>query len=52
MNEVGCEHFFSIAGYVSNTRQMRLKVKLKQNMQQIYFDEDWVVEQFQHMEKT
>jgi hypothetical protein len=26
-NEVGCECFFSIAGYVSNPRRTRLKVK-------------------------
>jgi hypothetical protein len=26
MNEVGCEWFFSIAGYVSNARRTRLKV--------------------------
>jgi hypothetical protein len=59
MNEVGCERLFSIAGYVSNPRQTQLKVKhykamamLKQNMQQIYISEDWVVEQYQHMEKT
>jgi hypothetical protein len=59
MNEVGCERFFSIAGYVSNPRRTRLKVKhykamamLKRNMQQIYINEDWVVEQYQHMEKT
>jgi hypothetical protein len=25
---------------------------LKPNMQQIYIDEDWVIQQYQHMEKT
>jgi hypothetical protein len=56
-NEVGCEHFFSIAGYVSNPRQTRLKVKhykalsmLKLNMERMLIDEDWVVQQFLNME--
>jgi hypothetical protein len=59
MNEVGCERFFSIAGYVSNARRTRLKVRhyeamamLKRNMQQIYIDEDWVVQQYQKLEKS
>jgi hAT family C-terminal dimerisation region len=59
MNEVGCERFFSIAGYVSNPRRTKLKVRhyeamamLKRNMQQIYIDEDWVVEQYTALEKT
>jgi hypothetical protein len=59
MRCLGCERFFSIASYVSNPRQTQLKVKhyeamemLKRNMQQIYINEDWVVEQYQHMEKT
>jgi hypothetical protein len=58
-NEVGCERFFSIAGYVSNPRRTRLKVHhyesiamLKRNMQQIYVDEDWVVEQYMALEKS
>jgi hAT family C-terminal dimerisation region len=58
MNEVGCERFFSVAGYVSNPRRTRLKVRhyealamLKQNMQRIYIDEDWVVEQYMTKEK-
>jgi hypothetical protein len=59
MNEVGCERFFSIAGYVSNPRRTRLKVRhyeaiamLKRNMQQIYVDEDWVVQQYMRLEKS
>lgn len=59
MNEVGCERFFSIAGYVSNPRRTRLKIRhyeamamLKRNMQQIYIDEDWVVEQYMMLEKS
>jgi hypothetical protein len=59
MNEVGCERFFSIAGYVSNPRRTRLKVRhyeamamLKRNMQQVFIDEDWVVEQYKALEKT
>jgi hypothetical protein len=50
MNEVGCERYFSIAGYVLNPRRTKLKVQhyetmamLKWNMQQIFIDEDWVV---------
>jgi hAT family C-terminal dimerisation region len=57
-HEVGCERFFSIAGYVSNPRRARLKVKhyetiatLKRNMQQIYIDEDVVVQEYMEMEK-
>jgi hypothetical protein len=54
MNKVGCERFFSIAGYVSNPRRTRLKVQhyykaiamLKCNMQQIFLDEDWVAQQY------
>jgi hAT family C-terminal dimerisation region len=59
VNEVGCERFFSIAGYVSNPRRTSLKVRhyealamLKLNMQRIYIDEDWVVQQYQRMEKS
>ena len=59
VNEVGCERFFSIAGYVSNPRRTSLKVRhyealamLKQNIQKIYVDEDWVVQQYMHMEKN
>jgi hAT family C-terminal dimerisation region len=58
MNEVGCERFFSIAGYVSNPRRTRLKVRhyeamamLKRNIQQIFIDKDWVVEQYKALEK-
>jgi hypothetical protein len=58
-NEVGCERFFSIAGYVSNPRRTSLKVKhyealamLKLNMRNIYIDEDWVVQQYLNMERN
>jgi hypothetical protein len=58
-NEVGCERFFSIAGYVSNPRRTRLKVRhyesiamLKRNMQQVYIDEDWVVKQYMQLEQA
>ena len=57
-NEVGCERFFSIAGYVSNPRRSSLKVHhyesiamLKRNMHQVYIDEDWVVKQYEMKEK-
>jgi hAT family C-terminal dimerisation region len=59
MNEVGCERFFSIAGYVSNPRRTSLKVRhyeclamLKRNLQQVYIDENWVVQQYMTLEKT
>ena len=58
MNEVGCERFFSIAGYVSNPRRTCLKVRhyealamLKMNMRRIYIDEDWVVQQYLSLER-
>jgi hypothetical protein len=59
MNEVGCERFFSIAGYIWNPQRTSLKVKhngslamLKLNMRHIYIDEDWVVQQYLSMEKN
>jgi hypothetical protein len=59
VNEVGCERFFSIAGYVSNPRRSSLKVRhyealamLKLNLQRVYIDEDWVVQQYMKMEKS
>jgi hypothetical protein len=59
VNEVGCERFFSIAGYVSSPRRTSLKVRhyealamLKHNIQKIYVDEDWVVEQYMTLEKN
>jgi hAT family C-terminal dimerisation region len=58
-NEVGCERFFSIAGYVSNPRRTRLKVRhyeaiamLKQNMHNVYVNEEWVVQQYKDLEKS
>jgi hAT family C-terminal dimerisation region len=58
-NEVGCERFFSIAGYVSNPRRTRLKVRhyeaiamLKQNMHNVYVKEDWVVQKYKDLEKS
>jgi hypothetical protein len=58
-NEVGCERFFSIAGYVSNPRRSRLNVRhyesiamLKRNMQKIYINEDWVVHEYMTLEKS
>lgn len=57
-NEVGCERFFSTAGYVSCPRRTRLKVRnyeclatLKSNIQNVFIDERWVVEQYLRMEK-
>jgi hypothetical protein len=57
-NEVGCERFFSTAGYVSCPRRTSLKVRnyeclatLKQNMRNVYIDEDWVVNQYLMMEQ-
>jgi hypothetical protein len=57
-NEVGCERFFSTAGYVSCPRRTRLKVRnyeclatLKINIQHIYVDENWVVKQYLLMEE-
>jgi hypothetical protein len=59
VNEVGCERFFSIAGYVSNPRRTSLKVRhyealamLKHNIQKIFVDEDWVVQQYLKMEQN
>jgi hypothetical protein len=59
VNEVGCERFFRIAGYVSNPRRTSLKVchykalaMLKHNIQKIYVDKDWVVEQYMTLEKN
>jgi len=58
-NEVGCERFFSMAGYVSCPRRTRLNVRnyeclsaLRSNMQQVFIDEKWVVEKYMMMEKT
>jgi hypothetical protein len=58
-NEVGCERFFSMAGYVSCPRRTRLNVRnyeclstLRSNMQKVYIDEKWVVEKYLMMEKT
>ena len=56
-NEVGCERFFSIAGYVSCPRRTSLKVRnyeclatLKANIQNVYIDQQWVVDQYLLME--
>ena len=58
-NEVGCERFFSIAGYVSNPRRTCLNVRhyeslamLKRNMQHVFINEDWVVKQYMMLEKS
>jgi hAT family C-terminal dimerisation region len=58
-NEVGCERFFSMAGYVSCPRRTSLNVRnyeclsaLRSNMQHVYIDERWVVDQYMLMEKT
>jgi hAT family C-terminal dimerisation region len=57
-NEVGCERFFSMAGYVSCPRRTRLNVRnyeclsaLRSNMQRVYIDESWVVDMYLKMEK-
>ena len=57
-NEVGCERFFSTAGYVSCPRRTRLNVRnyeclatLKSNIKQVYINETWVVEKYLTMEK-
>jgi hypothetical protein len=57
-NEVGCERFFSTAGYVSCPRRTSLNVRnyeclsvLRCNMKQVYIDESWVVDQYLRMEK-
>ena len=57
-NEVGCERFFSTAGYVSCPRRTRLNVRnyeclatLKSNLQRVFIDEKWVVDQYLAMEK-
>jgi hypothetical protein len=59
VNEVACERFFSIAGYVLNPRCTSLKVQhykvlaiLKLNIQKINIDEEWVVQQYVQMEKN
>jgi hypothetical protein len=58
-NEVGCERFFSTAGYVSCPRRTSLNVRnyeclaaLRSNMKQVYIDEQWVVDQYMAMEKS
>jgi hAT family C-terminal dimerisation region len=57
-NEVGCERFFSTAGYVSCPRRTSLKVRnyeclatLKVNMQHVFIDERWVVNQYLMMDQ-
>ena len=57
-NEVGCERFFSTAGYVSNPRRTRLNVgnyeaiaMLKHNIHHVYVNEEWVANQYMTMEK-
>jgi hypothetical protein len=57
-NEVGCERFFSTAGYVSCPRRTSLNVRnyeclatLRSNMKQVYINEDWVVDTYLMMEK-
>jgi hAT family C-terminal dimerisation region len=56
-NEVGCERFFSTAGYISCPRRTSLKVRnyeclatLKANMQHVFIDENWVVDKYLAME--
>jgi hAT family C-terminal dimerisation region len=56
-NEVGCERFFSTAGYVSCPRRTSLKVRnyeclatLKANIRNVFIDERWVVNQYLMME--
>ena len=56
-NEVGCERFFSTAGYVSCPRRTSLKVRnyeclatLKANIRNVFIDEHWVVGQYMMME--
>jgi hypothetical protein len=58
-NEVGCERFFSTAGYVSSNRRTTLKVRnyeclatLRRNMMQVFIDEGWVVRQYLQLEET
>jgi hAT family C-terminal dimerisation region len=58
-NEVGCERFFSTAGYVSSPKRTSLNVRnyeclavLRANMKQVYIDEQWVVDQYLAMEKA
>jgi hypothetical protein len=58
-NEVGCERFFSNAGFVSCPRRTRLNVRnyeclstLRSNMQKVYIDEDWVIDTYMEMEKA
>jgi hypothetical protein len=57
-NEVGCERFFSTAGYVSSPRRTCLKVhnyesmaSLMRNMQKVFIDEEWIVHEYLRMEK-
>ena len=56
-NEVGCERFFSTAGYVSCPRRTSLKVRnyeclatLKANIRNVFIDERWVVDKYLAME--
>ena len=57
-NEVGCERFFSTAGFVSCPRRTSLSVRnyeclatLKSNIKNVYIDEEWVVNKYLVMEK-
>ena len=57
-NEVGCERFFSTAGFVSCPRRTSLNVRnyeclamLKANIKNVYVDEEWVVNKYLVMEK-
>jgi hypothetical protein len=57
-NEVGCERFFSTAGWVSCPRRTSLKVRnyeclatLKANIRNVFIDEKWVVNQYLMMEQ-
>ena len=51
--EIGCERFFSLAGYVSDPRRTRLGVRTYERlallagiMNKVYIDKDWVAKEY------
>ena len=58
-NEVGCEQFFSQAGFVPDPRRTSLAVRnyesismLKRNMQHVFINEEWVVNKYLEIDKS
>jgi hypothetical protein len=58
-NEVGCERFFSTAGYVSSEKRTQLHVRnyeslamLLRNMNKVYINGEWVVKRYMELQKS